>query len=363
MVSAFAISLTAVAPFLSGCASHADTPEPQRVALVAHPQPASGVTAEVYSGDVRARYQSQLGFRVAGKIKSRRVDVGAQVTVGQVLAELDPQDAQLQVASARAALASAEADAVMAKSENDRYQALLDKKFISQTQYDAKINALKAADAKVTEARSALSVAGNQSAYTTLKAEHAGVITSISAEVGQVVTAGQAIATLAHDGELEVEIAVPENRIGDYKSGSAVTVELWADAGKPITGLLREIAPEADRISRTYRVRVSLGQTDPAPRLGQTARVFFSDPTGVDLHLVPLAALYEQNGKPALWVVDPKTRQVHLTVVDVDAYREQGVALSGGVNRQQWIVTAGVHKLRDGQVIRPVDSANRAVSL
>ncbi|HZP67094.1 MAG TPA: efflux RND transporter periplasmic adaptor subunit [Rudaea sp.] len=348
---------------MSGCSSHAALPEPPRNALVAHPIDADATQAEVYSGDVHARYESQLGFRVSGKIKLRLVDVGNHVQAGQPIAELDPLDLQLQVASAQATLSSARANRDLAQSEFDRYQALLEKHFISHTQFDTQNNALKAAKAQVAQAEAALSVAQNQAEYTSLRADHAGVITAINAEAGQVVTAGQPIATLARDGEIEVEIAVSENRIANYKRDMPAIVEPWADASRHLRGHLREISPEADRVTRTYRVRVSLDETDGLPKLGQTARVYFADANDARRELIPLSALHEKSGKPAVWVVDAKTHQVHLVPVGVAAYREQGVVLDGGVDTTQWIVTAGVHKLRDGEAIAPIDAENRPVVL
>jgi multidrug efflux system membrane fusion protein len=347
----------------AGCSSHASAPDAPRNALVAHPQSSDGVRAEVYSGDVHARHESQLGFRVNGKIKARLVDVGAHVDAGQSLAELDPLDLKLQVASAQANLNSARANRDMAQSEYDRFHSLLEKHYISQTQFDAQQNNLKAAQAQVAQAQATVAVAQNQAEYTTLRADHAGIITAITAEAGQVVASGQPIAMLARDGEIEVEIVVPENRIADYRRDMPAVVESWADAGKRLQGHLREISPEADRVTRTYRVRVSLDSAESLPKLGQTARVYFTDASGGPQQVIPLSALYEQAGKPAVWVVDAKTHQVHLAPVEVAAYREQGVLLAGGVDARQWIVTAGVHKLRDGEPISPVDAQNRPVVL
>lgn len=368
-ILAHMLKLTALAGALagimvaSGCSSHAAAPEVPRSALVAHPQSADTANAEVYSGDVHARYESQLGFRVTGKIKARLVDVGAHVRVAEPIAELDPMDLKLQAASAQATLTAARASRDLAQSEYNRYHALLEKHFISQTQVDTQANALKAAQAQVAQAQAALAVAQNQAEYTVLRADHEGVITTIHAEAGQVVAAGQPIATLARDGAIEVEIAVPENRIADYAPGKQALIESWADTGHRMAARLREISPEADRITRTYRVRVSLVDGEVAPKLGQTARVYFAGSSPVQQQVVPLSALYEQGGKAAVWVVDPKTRQVHLVSVDVTAYREQGVVLAGGVDAGQWIVTAGVHKLRDGESITPVDPLNRPVTL
>jgi multidrug efflux system membrane fusion protein len=349
--------------WLSGCRTHAEPQEPIRPAIVARPQSAAAEAGTLYSGDIKARYESALGFRVGGKIRQRRVDVGTHVKAGDLIAELDPQDLHLQAGSARAALAAADADLATAKSERDRYEALRGKNFVSETQFDAVDNRLKAAAARATEARAALNVAQNQAGYSELRADHDGVITSIVVEAGQVVAPGQTIATLARDGEREVEISVPESRIADYQKDQAATVELWAESGTHLAGTLREIAPEADSTTRTFRVRVALGDSSDKAKLGQTARVFFSGSESDAAHLVPLAALYEKDGKPAVWLVDSKTRQVHLTSVIVSAYREQGVVLMDGVDTQDWIIAAGVHKLREGQTIRPVDHSNKPLSL
>lgn len=349
--------------WLSGCTTHAEVQEAIRPAIVARPQPAAAESGTLYSGDVKARYESALGFRVGGKIRQRHVDVGAHVKAGDLIAELDPQDLHLQAGSARAALAAAEADLATAKSERARYEALRGKNFVSETQFDAVDNRLKAAAARATEARAALNVAQNQAGYSELRADHDGVITTLAAEAGQVVAPGQSIATLARDGEREVEISVPESHIAEYHKEQPATIELWAEAGKHLPGTLREIAPEADATTRTYRVRVALGDNAGAAKLGQTARVFFNGSDTESAQVIPLAALYEHEGKPAVWVLDTKTRQVHIKPVTVGAYREQGVVLKDGLDSQAWIVAAGVHKLREGQSINPVDHSNKPLTL
>jgi multidrug efflux system membrane fusion protein len=350
---------------LSGCTSKAAVPEAPRSAIVAHPQPNSAVNADVYSGDVHARFESQLGFRVAGKIKTRFVDVGNHVSAGQAIAELDPLDLKLQVASATATATSARASRDLAQSEFNRYQALLEKHYISHTQFDTKVNELKAAQAQVQQADAALAVARNQAEYTTLRADHAGAITTINAEAGQVVTAGQPIATLARDGAIEVEIAVPENKISQYQVGSQAIVEPWATSGNRLTAKLREIAPEADAVSRTYRIRVAVedGKDGNALRLGQTARVYFVSPATASQTTIPLTALDRHEGSANVWVVDARTHQVHAAPVTVATYREAAAVLDRGIDPNAWIVTAGVHKLREGEVIAPIDDVNRPVKI
>jgi len=348
---------------LCGCTSRAAAPEAPRSAIVAHPQTNSAVSADVYSGDVHARFESQLGFRVAGKIKTRFVDVGNHVEAGQPLAELDPLDLKLQVASATATATSARASRDLAQSEFNRYQALLEKHYISRTQFDTQVNTLKAAQAQVQQADAALSVARNQAEYTMLRADHAGAITAIKAEAGQVVTAGQPIATLARDGAIEVEIAVPENRIAHYHVGSSALVEPWTDTGKRLSANLREISPEADPTTRTFSIRVALDDTADTLRLGQTARVYFVGPQTAAQSVVPLTALDQHEGNANVWVVDSHTHQVHAAPVTIATYREQDAVIDKGLGADAWIVTAGVHKLREGQVVAPIDAVNRPVKI
>ena len=348
---------------LCGCTTKAAAPEAPPNAIVAHPQSNSTASADIYSGDVHARFESQLGFRVAGKIKTRYVDVGNHVDAGQPIAELDPLDLKLQVASATATATSARASRDLAQSEFNRYQALLEKHYISRTQFDTQVNTLKAAEAQVQQAEAALSVARNQAEYTTLRADHAGAITAINAEAGQVVTAGQPIATLARDGAIEVEVAVPENRIANYRVGTQALVEPWAAGGKRMNATLREIAPEADAVSRTYRIRVALDSDETALRLGQSARVYFVAPKTAAQTVVPLSALDKRGDAANVWVVDARTHQVHAEPVSVANYNEREAVLDSGVATEKWIVTAGVHKLREGEVVAPIDAVNRPVKI
>lgn len=347
---------------LAGCSTQAELAAPQRVARVAQVQGGGSQGVEVYPGNVRARHESALGFRVSGKINSRNLDVGAHVKDGQVLATIDPRDLELAQASARASLASAQAAYQLAKSEHERYKTLSEKRFVSQFDLEAKTNALEAAKAHVTEASAALDTASNQANYAELRADADGVITAVSAEVGQVVGAGQAVMTLAHDGPKEVEISVPEQAIAQLEVGAQASVELWTETGKHHDAKVREIAPDADATTRTYRVRVAFAKDDASgARLGQTARVYFTSVPGDNQMLVPLAAIYEKDGVPAIWLVDPKTRKVHLSPVELDNYGENGALISDGLEAESWIVTAGVHRLREGEVINPIDDLNRRV--
>lgn len=351
-----------LAAVLAGCSTKPEMAEPPRVARIAQVEAANAKAISIYPGEVHARYESTLGFRVGGKINARQVDVGNQVEKGQVLASLDPRDLELARSSARATLASAEAAFRLAKSEHERYQSLIESNFVSQLSLEAKANALEAARAGVTEARAALDAARNQTGYAELRADADGVITAVSAEVGQVVGTGQAVLSLAQDGASEVEINVPEQAISEIRIGAPAQVELWTDSGNRSNGHVREIAPSADATTRTFRVRVAFDDESSKPRLGQSARVYFASSDTEGRYVVPLSAVYEKDGKPALWQFDTATRKVHLTPVAIDKFYETDALISEGLDAQAWIVTAGVHRLREGEIISPIDARNRRVS-
>lgn len=346
---------------LAGCGSGKEVETPIRPAIAAQPVLLESLAIETYSGDVRARYQSMLGFRIGGKIETRPVNNGQHVSKGDVLATLAPEDARLAVSSAQAAVASAAADLSLADAELERHRQLLEKSYISKALFDARSNQQKAAAARLDQAQAQLQVSRNQSTYTRLIATADGVITSVNAEIGQVVAAGTPVMSLAQAGELEVEIDVPESRYAEFKPGRSLILELWSEGGKRYSGKIREVASEADQATRTYAVRVNFDAPDESVQLGMTARVFFTDANAPAAVLIPLAALYEKDGNPAAWVIDPETKQVSLREVIVGKYREDGVSITAGLTSSDWVVTAGVHKLVVGQKVRPIDRENRVV--
>ncbi|OGS92106.1 MAG: efflux transporter periplasmic adaptor subunit [Gallionellales bacterium GWA2_60_18] len=298
----------------------------------------AGIAGHVYSGEVRARYESVPGFRIGGKIVERMVDAGARVKAGQALARIDPADAGLQASSADAQYQLAEAEA-------KRYRELRDKGFVSQSALDAKETALKAAAAQASLAR-------NQSAYTTLRADHAAVVTATLAEAGQVVSAGQPVLRLARDGEREIAIAIPETQFADLAIGAPAEVEVGTGR---FTGRLRELAPAADPASRTYPARVALSDADARAALGMTARVRFGGGEGQVGFIVPLSAIFQQGDKSAVWIV-AADRSLSLRPVRISAYRDDGAVIAEGLVAGERIVSAGVHKLSAGEKVRIVES-------
>ena len=346
---------------LAACGKQAADEGPARPAMVVQPD-AAAANASVYAGEVRARSEPALAFRLGGKIARRLVDVGEQVKQGQPLAELDAADVALQLEAARAQLASAESDLGLATSELERYQSLLDRQLVSKSLYDARVSAQQAAQARVRQAQAEARVSGNQAAYAVLRAPADGVIAQRLAEAGQVVAAGQTVFVLAEEGQREVAISVPEQSAALFTPGREMAVELWSQPGKRFPATLREIAPAADSQARTFAARVSFSPGDVRTEIGQSARVFALQ-EGARSLAVPLPALYEKNGKPALWVLDPATSTVRLRPVTVGAYGESEVPVLSGLEPGEWVVAAGVHLLVEGQRIKPIDRENRPVNV
>jgi RND family efflux transporter MFP subunit len=344
------VFLLVLLSIISGCGKES-SPEAkiEQPALTLVVGAVTSESGNVYSGEIRARYETQLGFRTGGKIIERLVDAGARVQAGQVLMRLDPADSGLQANSAQAQYQLAEAEA-------KRYRELRDKNFVSQSALDAKETALKAASAQA-------GLAGNQADYTTLRADHSGVIAAISAEVGQVVSAGQSVMRLAQDGEREVAIAIPETQYATLKVGAPADVTLWSEgneAAQPgarprkLVGRLRELSPAADPASRTYAARVALSGADAQAALGMTAEVRFKSHDKRDQLVVPLSAIFQQGDQAALWVV-AADHSVSLRKVVVAAYRDDGAVIASGVAAGERIVSAGVHKLNAGEKIRVIE--------
>ena len=356
-----------IAALLSGCGGDDPAPsERPRPVLVVQPQGGAEAAVSAFAGEIRAREEAVLSFRVGGNLIRRAVDVGDQVRRGELLAELDADDLRLQARAAQAQLAAATAELDRAGADRARFARLAGEQLVSRSAYDGANAAYQAAAAQAGVARAQLDVAGNQAAYAQLRAPRAGVVALRHAEAGQVVAAGQPVFTLAGDSGREVAIALPESRIRDYSVGQPVVVALWNDEGKRLPGTIREIAPAADPQARTYAARVALrGAAAQAVELGQSARVYIPDAEpGVEgaALSVPLSSLQRGAKGAALWVVDPATRTVHLKPVSVGPYGEDRVPVLGGITAETWIVAAGGHLLREGQTVAPVDRDNRPVA-
>ena len=350
-------TLVLLAGALAACGAKDKPVEPVRPVQLTQVKLGGANTTAVFAGEVKPRYEADLGFRIGGKLVARYVDVGARVTKGQALARIDPADVGLQAEAAKAQVAATESEWKFAQAEYDRYLGLLKEKFISASALDAKRNTLDANRAKYEQARANLAVAQNQASYATLNASDDGVITAVNADAGQVVTAGQAVFRLARAEQREVAISVPENRIGELTGARQLFVALWANPQKLYPAKVREVSPSVDAVTRTFAVRVAIANPDPAVQWGMTANVGVLGNGAANSAILPATSIYQQDGKPAVWRFDPATQQVSLAPVTIGQYREEGVVVTSGVRDGDWIVAAGVHKLLPGQVVRPYESS------
>jgi multidrug efflux system membrane fusion protein len=349
----------AVALCLSACSKEPQPIEEVRPVHVVKVELGGGGTQTTYTGDVRARYETALGFRVAGKVVERRVEVGSRVARGEVLARLDPSDYQLNIEAAKSQLAAASSDFAQAEDDLKRYRDLYEQKFVSAAEFDRRQTAYDVAKARLEQAQAQLGVTRNQSAYTTLRADHAGIVTAIAAEVGQVVSAGQTVMRVARPEEMEVVIAVPESRLDELRAARQAAITLWAEPGARFAGRIREISPSADPVTRTYSVKVTLLDPTPRVQLGMTANALLGTGQGEPVIRLPLTALFQQGDKPAVWLVDPKTGRVTLTPVEVARYTQDAVEIASGLAEGDLVVRAGVHKLHAGQQVRVLAEVGR----
>ena len=307
------------------------------------------VNAE-FAGEVRPRVESRLGFRVGGKIIARKVDVGTVVKRGQVLMQLDPQDLQLGQTQARATLRAAETQRDLARDELKRYEELRKQNFVSQAVLDARKTAFASAQANVDAARAGFSVQSNQAGYSTLVSDTDGVVTAISAEVGQVVAPGTPVVSVANTNDKEIVISLPEDKVDAMRKVTNVTVRMWANPAVAIPGKIREVSPVADPATRTYPVRVSIPGAGSDVKLGMTARVQFASTSATPQMRLPLTALFNEKSSTAVWVVEKGA--VRLAPVQVGGTSGNDVVIASGIAPGQTVVTAGVNKLKNGQKVK-----------
>ncbi|KXU37570.1 efflux transporter periplasmic adaptor subunit [Ventosimonas gracilis] len=348
--------------FLTACDGDQEAPSIARPVMVVQPMQAA-VRMSAYAGEVRARQESPLAFRVGGKVSKRLVDSGDQVKAGQPLAELETHDFLLQQDAREAQLAAASASFKQVRTERERYLRLLQQKLISPSQFETADNQYKSAEARFKQAQADLELSRNQLEYAVLRAPVAGVITAQQVEVGQVVSPGQPLFRLAADGEREVLFALPEQRIKDVRIGQPAMVELWSQPGMPFGGRIRELSATADPLSRTYAVRVALDAIAPAPPLGQSVQVWLEVNEGqVPSLSVPLSAVSADAGSPYVWVLDRKQSRVKRRAVNIGSYDEREVTILEGLQADEWVVTNGVQMLIDGQPVRALDRSGRELS-
>lgn len=323
-------------------------PKPVRVATVIM---VPSVPATRYAAVIRPRIETDLGFRIPGKVVERLAEVGQRVHPGQPLARLDPNDLDLQVKATEAQLASAQADAANAAGDFRRAAELKRGGWTSGQSYDHARAAHERAKARVAELQAGLTVLRNSSRYAVLTADTEGVVTAILAEPGQVVAAGQTAVRLARLGEMEVVADIPEQQ-ATALADHTLSVEAWSLPGTTMSAVLREISPAADPTTRTYRLRASLQAPPAGLQLGMTATLIAQPRHSVPVARIPLSALSQHGDQPAVWIVNARGDGVDPHPVQVAAYAGDWAIIGGGLSGGERIVTAGVHKLESGQRIR-----------
>ncbi len=339
---------------VSGCSKPEATVEPIRAVKVVTVGVDRIESGAEFAGEVRARVETRLGFRVAGKITERPVEVGQRVKPGQLLAQLDSQDYRLAAEAAKAQVSAAATNRNLAATEYKRFKELKDQNFISGAELERRDTALKAGDAQLEQAQAQLSSQRNQAGYTNLTSDVAGIVTAVEAERGQVVAPGTPVVRIATDGPRDVVFSVPEDGVALIKPGSAVSVRSWSTAGLR-QGVVREVAAVADPVTRTYQIKVSLDEKDPAsaPPLGATVYVVpqaFAR-SGVDVIKLPTSALKQDGKTTAVWVLDTATMTVKSQPVVIATADGNDAVVSSGLKPGMKVVSAGVHVLQAGQKV------------
>ena len=311
-------------------------------------------------GEIKARQESDLGFRVSGKLISRVVDVGATVKKGDLLARIDEQDFQNKLRSAEADTASAAAVLVEAQGAEGRLRQLLSTGTTTRANYDTALKNLKSAEAKLESARAALALAKDQVGYTDLVADFGGIVTAIGAEPGQVINIGQMVVRLALPGDKDAVFAIAESAFRGRPSSDRpeIVVTLLSNPNTSADGIVREISPVADPATRTYQVKVTLRDPPEQMRFGSSVSGRLKSTTAA-VAVLPGAALFEKDGKPAVWIYQAATSTVTLKPVVVTRFETDRVVVSDGLAKGDVVVTAGVNRLREGQKVRLAEGAAR----
>ncbi len=316
----------------------------------------STITTDVYPGEVRGRYESNLAFQVSGKINNRFVNIGDTVTAGQVLMTIDPKDIDQALAASEAQLSSAVANQKLAADNAERFAKLYKGGAVSQAVYDQYQTQLDAANASLRQAQAQATVDLNKTEYTKLRSDANGVVANIIGEIGQVTAAGSPLVTVVQNGDREVQINVPESKLSALKLGQMAFVNFWALPDAKATGTISEIAPMADAVTKTYRVRVAIDNMPAEAKLGMTAKVTFNN--GKAEHfLLPATAIYQTDNQAKVWLVKDNT--ANLADISIAGYSENNVIVASGLQAGDIVVTAGLNKLVPNQSVRLMESGER----
>ena len=349
------LAALAAALLLAACSAEtAPAPKAERPVQVQSVAFQAEDAARDFVGVVRARYETDLGFRVGGKMVARLVNVGDRVHAGDVIARLDPEDLRLQVESAEAELAAASTNLTQTSADFERYETLKTRGYASIADYDRKTAAKGEAESRLARAKRALDLARNQLDYAELKAGADGVITATLAEPGQVVALGQPVVKLAHRGEKEAVVALPENWLSKAREAKA-TVTLWSDNGHHYAARLRELSPQADQATRTYAAKFTILDPDDSVALGMTATVSLKPAGDALVAKLPLSAVLSRGSGASVYVVS-QAGELTLRLVTVASFNEDDALITGGISAGEKVVTLGVQKLEPGLKVRSIEA-------
>ena len=346
------LTLALVVTGLAACSKEepAPPPPPRMVRVVKADFKAAELGGQA-TGVIESRYSAPVGFLVGGRLIERKVDIGAMVTKGDVLAVLDPVDFQNRLTAAESQVTAAQSDVAQTGPQEKRLKTLLRQGYTTQEAYDKALSAFNAAKAHLQEAQANLRLATDQLAYTTLKSDVDGAVTAVGADPGQVVTAGQMVVTISQLTAREGVFSVAEQVAAEVPVGLQVHVALQSDPSVAVNGAVREISPRADPVTGTYTIKVSLPDAPDGMRLGAVV-IGTVEAKGEEVAVLPSSVLFDTNGQPTVWVVSPKELTVSRRPVTVARFDADTVTISNGVHTGDLVVTAGVNSLAEGQKVR-----------
>jgi multidrug efflux system membrane fusion protein len=355
-------AIAAATCLLCSCGHKETSGEPARPVRSMVVTADSNLSIAAFSGEVKARYETQLAFRVGGKVRSRNVEIGDHVRRGQTLMQLDVSQESLQVNAAKAEVDAARKRVDQLHVDISRTQQLLKKNFASQAELDQQKLALDEAESAQKESSARYDLSQNQRSFTELKAERDGLVSEISAEAGQVVGAGQTVIKIDGDGDREVVVSVPESRVDEMRKTQSMKISIWALPGQAYLGDLRELAPDTENATRTYIARITIKNPDAQLRLGMTASVQTQTSGSNNAIRVPFTAIYDNSGQPTVWLLNKQTGAVTNRKVSIATTQGDWVLVQQGLTAGDTVVTAGVHMLHEGQLVQTLASAASVAS-